>query len=72
VDAEQVTLVDEAGVERKFVVHDAFEVDDRTYYLMEAADDPEEVLLLKEGQGTLESVDADEFDRVLDFLEAEE
>ena len=71
-DAEQVTLVDEAGVERKFVVHDAFEVDDRTYYLMEAADDPEEVLLLKEGQGTLESVDADEFDRVLDFLEAEE
>ena len=71
-EADQVTLVDEAGVERKFVVHDAFEVDDRTYYLMEAADDPEEVLLLKEGQGTLESVDADEFDRVLDFLEAEE
>ena len=71
-EAEQVTLVDEAGVERKFVVHDAFEVDDRTYYLVEAADDPEEVLLLKEGKGTLESVDAEEFDRVLDLLEAEE
>lgn len=70
--AEEVTLLDEAGAARQFVVHDAFEVGDRTYYLVEAADNPDQVLLLREDAGTLESVDEEEFDRVLDALEAEE
>jgi hypothetical protein len=33
--------------------------------------DPEEVLLLKEHMGTLESVEGEDFDRVLALLEEE-
>ena len=71
-DPEEVRLVDEAGQERRFLVHDAFDVERRTYYLVEAVDDPELVLLLREGRGSLESVERDEFDRVLQALEKEE
>jgi hypothetical protein len=70
----EVTLLDEAGIERRFILHDAFDADGKTYYLVESADDPEQVLLLSEseGQGGLESVSQEEFDRVLALLEAEE
>lgn len=71
-DAQEVTLLDEAGVERKFLLHDAFDADGRTYYLIESADDPEQVMLLSETEDGLESVDGAEFDRVLALLEAEE
>jgi len=67
-----VTLLDEGGVERQFVLHDAFDTDGRTYYLVEAADDPEQVLLLRETDDGLESVDGPEFDRVLTLLEADD
>jgi hypothetical protein len=70
-DPQVVTLLDEAGSELRFLLHDAFDADGRTYYLVEAADDPEQVLLLKETEGQLESVDGDEFERVLALLEAE-
>ncbi len=69
---QEVTLIDEGGAERRFLLHDAFEVDEWTYYLVEAAGDPEQVLLLKEVEGTLETVGGEEFDRVLARLEAEE
>lgn len=69
---EEVTLIDEEGQERRFNVHDAFEVDGWTYYLVESADDPDEVLLLKEVAGSLESVDQEEFARVVAILESEE
>ena len=68
----EVTLVDEEGAERTFLLHDAFDADGRTYYLVEAADDPEQVLLLKETADGLESVGGEEFERVLALLEAEE
>jgi hypothetical protein len=67
----EISLIDEDGRERKFTLHDAFEVDARTYYLVESADDPDEVLLLKEVSGSLESVDEEEFARVVAILEAE-
>ena len=67
-----VTLLDEGGAERRFVVHDALDADGHTYYLVEAADDPEQVLLLREVDGGLESVDGPEFERVLTLLEAED
>jgi hypothetical protein len=70
--AEVVTLLDETGAERRFVVHDAFDTDGHTYYLVEAADDPEQVLLLRESEGVLESVGEEEFERVLSLLEAED
>lgn len=70
-EAEEVSLVDEAGVERRFRLHDAFDLDGGVYYLVEAVDDPDMVLLLRERSGTLESVEGVEFDRVLQQLEDE-
>lgn len=69
---QRVALIDDEGVERWFLLHDAFDVDGRPYYLVEAADDPDQVLLLRESDGTLETVGEEEFDRVLAQLEAEE
>ncbi len=69
---EEVTLLDEAGVEHRFLLHDAFDADGSTYYLVEAGDEPDQVLLLKETGAGLESVDGEELDRVLAALEAEE
>jgi len=68
-DPEAVTLIDEEGRERRFELHDAFDLEGVSYYLVEAADDPEEVLLLRESPDGLESVEGDEFDRVIAALE---
>ena len=70
-DAEEIELIDESGREGRFFLHDAFQTGGHTYYLVEAADDPDTVLLLKETSGSLETVGGDEFERVLDLLEAE-
>lgn len=68
----QVTLVDETGVERRFRMHDAFELDDVAYYLVEDIADPDRVLLLRESEGRLETVDAEEFDRVMKAIEEDQ
>lgn len=68
---EVVTLIEEGGAERGFRLHDAFDVDGVNYYLVEADDDPEVVLLLREENGALETVEPDEFDRVMAILESE-
>ena len=70
-EAQEITLIDESGVERSFRLHDAFDLEDVTYYLVEAADEPDMVLLLKESPGGLETVDEEEFDRVMGELESE-
>ena len=69
---QEVTLLDESGDGHRFLVHDAIESDGRTYYLVEAADDPEQVLLLRETEGGLESVAEDELERVLALLQDED
>jgi len=66
---DEVTLIDEAGVERRFKLHDAFDLDSVAYYLVEDASDPESVLLLRESGSGLETVDGDEFKRVMLALE---
>ncbi|HEY4913551.1 MAG TPA: hypothetical protein VIJ91_06515 [Candidatus Dormibacteraeota bacterium] len=71
-DPESITLIDETGVERRFRMHDAFDVQQIHYYLVEAVDDPSQVLLLRETGGGLETVDGDEFRRVMTALEADE
>lgn len=71
-EPEQVTLIDERGAERRFLLHDAFDADGATYYVVEAADDPEQVMLLKETEQGLESVDGDELERVIGVLESED
>jgi len=70
-ESQEITLIDESGAERSFRLHDAFDLEDVTYYLVEAADEPDMVLLLKESPGGLETVDQEEFDRVMGELEAE-
>jgi len=66
---DEVTLIDEGGVERSFKLHDAFDLDGVAYYLVEDASDPESVLLLRESGSGLETVDGDEFQRVMLALE---
>jgi len=67
--SEEVTLIDEDGRERRFRMHDAFELEASTYYLVEGANDPSEVLLLRETDGGLETVEDEEFQRVMAALE---
>ncbi len=67
--AEEVTLVDESGVERRFALHDAFDLDGTAYYLVEDVSEPERVLLLRETPAGLETVDGEEFGRVMSALE---
>jgi hypothetical protein len=70
---EEVTLVDESGRERRFRLHDAFDLEGKTYYLVEAFDDPNEVLLLRETDaGALETVEQEEFERVMNAIERDE
>ena len=67
--SQQITLIDESGVERRFTMHDAFDLDGVTYYLLEDVTDPDRVLLLRELGSGLETVDGDEFKRVMEALE---
>ena len=67
--SQTITLIDESGVERHFTMHDAFDLDEVTYYLVEDVDDPTQVLLLRETGEGLETVDGDEFKRVMEALE---
>jgi hypothetical protein len=66
---DEVTLVDDAGIERRFRMHDAFELEGAAFYLVEDVEDADRVLLLRETAGGLETVDGDEFDRVMRALE---
>jgi Protein of unknown function (DUF1292) len=66
---ETVVLIDEDGKELVFALHDAFDVEDVTYYLVEGVDDPELVLVLREQDGKLVSIDGEEFDRIMGMLE---
>jgi len=67
--SEEVTLIGEDGRERTFRLHDAFDLEGATYYLVEGADNPSEVLLLREVDGGLETVEDDEFQRVMSALD---
>lgn len=68
-DSQTITLIDEDGKERRFQLHDAFDIEEVHYYLVEAADDPSQVLLLREGTGGLETVDGEEFKQVMAAFE---
>jgi Protein of unknown function (DUF1292) len=70
--SDEVTLIDETGAERRFRMHDAFDLDGVAYFLVEDAQDPEAVLLLRESASGLETVDGDDFKRVMDALEKDD
>lgn len=67
--AQVITLLDETGLERRFTMHDAFDLDGTAYYLVESVEDANQVLLLRESEGGLETVDGDELARVMTALE---
>jgi uncharacterized protein YrzB (UPF0473 family) len=69
---QEITLIDEAGRERQFQLHDAFDHDGGVYYLVENVDDPSQVLLLRESSSGLETVEGEEFQRVIAALEQDE
>ena len=69
---QEVSLIDESGKERRFRLHDAFDLEGKTYYVMEAFEDPDEVLLLRESEGALQTVEQDEFERVMKALDDDE
>ena len=69
--SDEVTLIDETGDERRFRMHDAFDLDGVAYYLVEDAKDPDRVLLLRESGGGLATVDGEEFERVMNALEGD-
>lgn len=71
-ESQEITLIEENGAERTFRLHDAFDLEGVAYYLVEAADDEDMVLLLKETAGGLESVEDEEFDRVIAQLDGGE
>jgi len=50
-------------------MHDAFELEGVSFYLVEDITDPDRVLLLRESEAGLETVDGDEFKRVMQALE---
>lgn len=66
---QPITLIDETGSERQFQLHDAFDHEGAVYYLVENVDDPSQVLLLREAGGALETVEGEEFQRVIAALE---
>ena len=70
--SQRITLIDEAGRERQFQLHDAFDHEGGVYYLVENVDDPTQVLLLREAGGGLETVEGEEFQRVIAALEEDE
>jgi hypothetical protein len=53
-------------------MHDAFELEGVSYYLVEDAADPDEVLLLRETDTGLETVGGEEFDRVMGALQEDQ
>ena len=71
-EADEVTLVDETGAERRFALHDAFDVGGVAYYLVEDVADRDRVMLLRETAAGLETVDGEEFERVMQALETDE
>lgn len=70
--SDEITLIDEAGLERRFRMHDAFDLDGVSFYLVEDAAEPERVLLLRETGGGLETVEGEELARVMGALGRDE
>ena len=70
-EPQALTLIDEDGKERLFTLHDAFDVEAVTYYLVEALDDPTVVLVLRDAEGGLETVEGEELERVIAAAEVD-
>ncbi|HUZ89287.1 MAG TPA: hypothetical protein VMU49_05615 [Candidatus Acidoferrales bacterium] len=69
---QRIELIGEDGREHVFLLHDAFEMEGGIYYLVEASDDPQQVLVLKAAGDRLEALRGKELDRVMAHLDEED
>ncbi len=70
-EVETLALVDEEGREESFYIHDVTDYENTTYFVLENQADANDVRILKQDGEQLVSLDDDELDRVVKFLEAE-
>lgn len=69
-ELKEVELVNEStGKEETFLIHDVVELEGETYYVLQAEEDEERVLILRREGESFVTLDADEHDRVIDQLE---
>jgi Protein of unknown function (DUF1292) len=69
-EIQTIELVNEkTGEEESYVVHDIVEIEGETYYVLQAEEDAERVLILRREGESLVTLDDEEHDRVVDQLE---
>jgi len=68
-EVETLVLVDEAGREETFYVHDVTELGSDTYFVLENQADATDVRILKQDGDQLVSLEDEELDRVIKHLE---
>ncbi len=69
-ELKTISLVNEStGEEEEYLVHDVVDLEGKTYYIVQAQSDAEEVLILRRDGEALVSLEDDERDRVVALLE---
>jgi hypothetical protein len=70
-EVQTIELVNEkTGEEESYLVHDVVDIEGETYYVLQASDDEERVLILRRDGEALVTLDDEEQDRVVEQLEA--
>ena len=67
-----IELIDEAGQRHGFLLRDVFDLEEGTYYLVERPEDSDQVLLLRETELGLETLELEELDGVLEQIRSAE
>jgi hypothetical protein len=69
-EIQTIELVNEkTGEEESYVVHDVVEIEGETYYVLQAENDEDRVLILRREGESLVTLDDEEHDRVVEQLE---
>ena len=69
-EVQTIELVNEkTGEEESYVVHDVVEIENETYYVLQAESDEDRVLILRREGESLVTLDDEEHDRVVEQLE---
>jgi hypothetical protein len=72
-EIQTIELVNEkTGEEESYLVHDVVEIEGETYYVLQAENDEDRVLILRRDGEALVTLDEEEQDRVIEQLEAYE
>ena len=69
-EIQTIELVNEkTGEEQSYVVHDVVEIEGETYYVLQAEEDEDQVLILRREGESLVTLDDEEHDRIVEQLE---